>query len=153
MSNSTDSLDWQQDFIATNALVLGYNAWMGYLGGERGALVCSTNSPVTSIARETFKIYFVPRRRMAAFLNAWLAGPDTVLLRQHTMNAHILEAVDTYDPTTGTVLLLETFNQGTFFYLPKLPIAPPDCYEQVCKSWEEFQPQSIEASEAQLRHR
>jgi hypothetical protein len=62
------------------------------------------------------------------------------------MNAHILEAVDTYDPTTGVVFLLESFNQVTFFYLKNLPITPPQCYEQVCKEWEEFQPQSTQLS-------
>jgi hypothetical protein len=73
-------------------------------------------------------------------LNAWLAAPDTVILRHHFMNAHILEAVDSYNPTTELVFLLESFNQVTFFYLKNLPITPPQCYEQVCKTWEEFQP-------------
>ncbi|MCS6815263.1 MAG: hypothetical protein NZ772_17045 [Cyanobacteria bacterium] len=133
-------MDWQQELIATNLLVLGYNAWAGYLNGERGALVCSTNAPVVGIAGEGFKTHFVPRSRLAAFLNAWLAAPDTVILRHHFMNAHILDAIDTYNPATELVLLLESSNQVTFFYLKNLPIAPPHCYEQVCKSWEEFQP-------------
>ncbi len=133
-------IDWQQDLIATNLLALGYNAWTGYLNGERGAVVCSTNTPTMGIAGEGFKAYFVPRSRLAAFLNAWLAAPDTVILRHHFMNAHILEAVDTYNPDTEIVFLLESFHQITFFYLKSLPITPPQCYEQVCKSWEEFQP-------------
>ncbi len=41
-------MDWQQEFIATNLLAIGYNAWSGYLSGERGALICSTNSPAVS---------------------------------------------------------------------------------------------------------
>ncbi|QZZ20572.1 hypothetical protein J5X98_25640 [Leptothermofonsia sichuanensis E412] len=144
MSEAPDALNWQQDFIATNLLAIGYNAWMGYLGSDVGAIICSTNSPAVGIAGESFKSYFVPRSRLAAFLNAWLAAPDTVILRHHFMNAHILEAVDTYNPTTGVVLLLESFNQVTFFYLKNLPITPPQCYEQVCKHWEEFQPQSTQ---------
>lgn len=144
MSEAPDALNWQQDFIATNLLAIGYNAWMGYLGSDRGAIICSTNSPAVGIAGESFKSYFVPRSRLAAFLNAWLAAPDTVILHHHFMNAHILEAVDTYNPTTGVVLLLESFNQVTFFYLKNLPITPPQCYEQVCKEWEEFQPQSTQ---------
>jgi hypothetical protein len=142
MSEALEPMDWQQGFIATNLLVIGYNAWMGYLGSDRCAIICSTNSPTVGIAGESFKSYFVPRSRLAAFLNAWLAAPDTVILRHHFMNAHILEAVDTYDPTTGVVFLLESFNQVTFFYLKNLPIPPPQCYEQVCKEWEEFQPQA-----------
>lgn len=140
MNEAPDMLDWQQEFIATNLLAIGYNAWAGYLGSERGAIICSTNSPGVGIAGEAFKTYFVRRSRLAAFLNAWLAAPDTVILRHHFMNAHILEAVDSYDPTTELVFLLESFSQVTFFYLKNLPITPPQCYEQVCKTWEEFQP-------------
>jgi hypothetical protein len=140
MNEAPDALDWQQNFIATNLLALGYNAWAGYLGGGHGAIICSTNSPAVGITGETFKTHFVPRSRLAAFLNAWLAAPDTVILRHHFMNAHILEAADTYDPATGLVFLLESFNQVTFFNLKNLPIAPPQCYEQVCKVWDEFQP-------------
>ncbi len=133
-------VDWQQEFIATNLLVLGYNAWAGYLGEERGALICSTNAPAVSLAGESFRTYFIRRSRLAAFLNAWLAAPDTVILRHHFMNAHILEAVDSYNPATELVFLLESFNHATFFYLKNLPVTPPQCYEQICKSWEEFQP-------------
>lgn len=139
MSEASDTLDWQQNFIATNLLAIGYNAWMGYLSGERGAIICSTNSPVVGITGESFKTYFIQRSRLAAFLNAWLAAPDTVILRHHFMNAHILEAVDTYDPAAEVIFLLESFSQVTFFYLKNLPIAPPQCYEQVCKTWGEFQ--------------
>lgn len=146
MSKVSDTLDWQQDFIATNLLAIGYNAWVGYLGGERGAIVCSTNSPVIGIAGETFKTHFVPRSRLAPFLNAWLAAPDTVILRYHFMNAHILEAVDIYNPATEAVLLLESFHQVTFLYLKNLLLTPPQCYEQVCSLWTEFHPQSTQLS-------
>ena len=147
MSEAPNILDWQQDFIATNSLAIGYNAWTGYLSGERGAIVCSTNSPTSGLTGETLKTHLVPRSRLAPFLNAWLAAPDTVILRHHFMNAHILEAVDTYNPTTEAVLLLESFNQATFFYLKNLPLTPPQCYEQVRKEWTEFQPQSTRKSE------
>jgi len=111
--NTPDALNWQQEFIASNLLAIGYNAWVGYLGGDRGAVIGSTNSPSVSLAGETFKAYFVPRRRLAAFLNAWLAAPDTVILRHHFMNAHILAAVDTYNPATEVVFLLESGDRVT----------------------------------------
>lgn len=146
MSEALNVLGWQQDFIAKNLLALGYNAWVGYLSGERGTLICSTSSPAVGITGETFTTHFVPRSRLAAFLNAWLAAPDTVILRHHFMNAHILEAVDTYNPATEAVFLLESFNQVTFCYLKKPPITPPQCYEQVCKARAEFQPQATQLS-------
>lgn len=142
--------DWQQDFISINLLAIGYNAWMGYLGGERGVVVCGLNSPLIGVAGETFKAHFVPRRRLAAFLNAWLAAPDTVILQHHQMSGHILHAVDTCNPLTDVILLLESGQQVTFFYLRNLPITPPQCYEQICKEWAEFQPQSTPLKKEKL---
>ena len=43
-------------------------------------------------------MHFVPRKNLAAFVNFWLAEPDTVLLQRHLMNIHILQAVDSYNP-------------------------------------------------------
>jgi hypothetical protein len=140
MSEASDQMDWQQDFIATNLLTIGYNAWLGYCRGGRGAIISSTNFPTVGVAGESFQAYFIQRSRLTALLNAWLAAPNTGILRHHPMTPHILEAVDFYDPTTGLVFLLESFRQVTFFYLRNLPLTPPQCYEEVCKNWEEFQP-------------
>jgi len=135
--------DWQNDFIAKNLLVMGYNAWLGYLHSGRGTLVCSTNTPKIGIDGESFSTYFVRRSRLAAFLNAWFATPDTVILRHHFMSVHIMEAVDSYDPTKELIFLLESGKQVTFLYLKNLPISPPQCYKQVCTNWQEFQPNSV----------
>ncbi|MEN9269225.1 MAG: hypothetical protein Q6L49_00510, partial [Thermostichales cyanobacterium HHBFW_bins_127] len=106
----------------------------------RGVVVCSTTAPQVSSSGESFPAYYVPRSRLAAFLNAWLAAPDTVILRHHFMNAHILETVDTYDPTTEVVMLLQSFEEVTFFYLRNLPVPPPQAYDDVCRQWTEFAP-------------
>ena len=140
MSETNDGSNWHQDFIASNLLVIGYNAWAGHLSHQRGAIVCSTNSTTLGIGGESFKTHFVGRSHLAPFLNAWLAAPDTAILHHHFMIDHILEVVDNYSPTTEVVLLLESFDQAMFFYLKNLPIAPPQCYEQVRKTWDEFQP-------------
>ena len=88
---------------------------------------------------ETFKSHFVPRPRLAAFLNAWLATPDTVILQGHHMNGHILDAVDKYNPEQDVILLLESGTRVSFFYLKNLPITPPECYQRVKQAWSEFQ--------------
>ena len=142
MTSPLNQTEWKQDFIATNLVTIGYNAWAGYLDGERGALICSLNSPLLGLSGESFKTYFVKRCRLAAFLNAWLAAPDTVILQNHHMNGHILQAVDNYNPMTDTILLLESGVEATFMYLRNLPITPIEAYEQVCKSWSEFQSQA-----------
>ncbi len=138
MNQGNDLHNWQQGFIAKNLLAIGYNAWQGYLSSDRGLIICSTNSPVIRATGEAFQVYFVPRHHLAPFLNSWLAAPDTVILKRHFMNGHILEAVDNYNPQEDVVFLLESDRIVTFFYLTNLPIAPPKCYEQVLKHWDEF---------------
>lgn len=141
--------DWQQALVQTNLPVIGYNAWAGYLAGERGAVVCSLSAPQLGVSGETFQPHYVPRSRLAAFLNAWLALPDTAILHHHHVNTHILQAIDTYNPETDAILLLELGPQATFFFLRHLPIAPPTSYEAICKGWEEFQ--MSETACAQMR--
>ena len=142
MSLEINTQDWQQNFISTNLIAICYNSWLGYSKGERDAVICSTNSPNLGVYGETFKAYFVPRQNLAAFLNAWLVAPDTVLLQRHFMNGHILQAVDSYNPEKDVVFLLEYVNQVTFYYLTNLPITSPQCFQTVCERWAEFQPNS-----------
>lgn len=138
MSSEINLQDWQQNFIATNLIAIGYNAWFGYLKGDRGVVVCSMNSPHLGISGETFPSHFVPRHNLAPFLNAWLAAPDTVLMQRHFMNGHILQAVDTYNPETDVVLLLEYGNQVAFCYLTNLPITPPRSFQIVSQRRDDF---------------
>ncbi|WP_348918030.1 hypothetical protein [Adonisia turfae] len=114
--------------------------WADHLSQKRGAIASSTNSPTVGIGGESFKTHFVGCSRLMPFLNAWLLAPDTATLPHHFTIAHILEVVDNYCPATEVILLLESFDQATFFYLKNLPITPPQWYEQVRKTWDEFQP-------------
>ena len=114
MTPDINSQDWQQNFISTNLIAIGYNAWLSYLNGERGIIICSNNSPDLGVCGETFKVHFVSRQNLAPFLNAWLSAPDTILLQRHFMNSHILEAVDSYNPEKDVVFLLEYENQVAF---------------------------------------
>ena len=100
--------NWQESVVATNLLPLGYNAWGGFLAGERGAVVCSLNSPQLGLTGESFRAHYIPRSHLAPFLNAWLAVPDTVIMNHHHITSHILQAVDGYNPETDVILLLES---------------------------------------------
>ncbi|MGK7911529.1 MAG: hypothetical protein AB4050_08620 [Synechococcus sp.] len=137
MTNQSKS-NWQESFVATNLLLLGYNAWSGFRIGERGAVVCSFNSPQLGLTGESFRAHYIPRSRLAPFLNAWLAVPDTAIVNHHHITSHILQAVDGYNPETDVILLLESGDRASFIYLQNLPISPPHSYEIVCKGWEEF---------------
>jgi hypothetical protein len=138
--------------VATNLLALGYNAWCGFLAGERGVVVCSLNGPHLGITGESFRADYVPRSRLAPFLNAWLGTPDTVILNYHHITGHILQAVDNYDPKTDVILLLESGDRASFLYLRRLPIAPPQSYTIVCQGWDEFylDKDKIDGSQAQI---
>lgn len=149
MTDQTQA-NWQESFVATNLSPLGYNAWSGFLAGERGAVVCSLNSPQLGITGESFPAHYIPRSRLAPFLNAWLATPDTVILTHHHITSHILNAVDGYNPETDVILLLESGAQASFLYLRNLPIKPPRGYEIVCKGWEEFHLSAADFCKTQL---
>lgn len=120
--------------------VIEAQAEQGFLTGERGTVVCSLRSPQLSITGESFRAHYVPRSRLAPFLNAWLAVPDTVIMNHHHITSHILQAVDGYNPETDVILLLESGDRASFLYLRNLPISPPQSYEVVCKGWDEFKP-------------
>ncbi len=132
--------DWQQDFVAKNTIAIGYNAWVGYQTGHRGVVIGTTNNPTVGVTGETFPCYFVPRPRLAAFLNAWLDIPHADFSQYGFTSDRILTAADTYNPETDVILLLESGHQVTFFYLKNLPTPPPLCYERICQEWEEFPP-------------
>ncbi len=114
MKPTFDRNNWQQALIETNLLIIGFNAWNGYLKTGRGVVVCTTNSPLLDRFGETFKT-------------------------QHHMNGHILDAVDKYNPEQDLILLLESGTRVSFFYLKNLPITPPECYQKVKQAWSEFQ--------------
>ena len=64
MSEINDRSNLHEDFIASNLLVIGYNAWAGYLRQKQSAIVCSTNYTTVGVGRESFKIHFVRRSRL-----------------------------------------------------------------------------------------
>ncbi|MFK8186257.1 MAG: hypothetical protein AB8B99_23010 [Phormidesmis sp.] len=134
-----DVTEWQQSFVSTNLLTLGYNAWCGFLAGQRGAVVCSLNSPQLSIAGESFQTYYVPQSRLEPFLNAWLAMPDTAI-HHHHVTSHIIQAVEGYQPQTDVILLLESGDRASFLYLQNLPVSPSESHTRICNQWDDFEP-------------
>ncbi|MFN4280791.1 hypothetical protein [Thermosynechococcus sp.] len=94
--------------------------------------------PPVGVTGETFSAHSVPRQRLAPFPNAWLAR------RYHFMSAPILGAADGYSLQREGLLLLESGQQVTFFYLKNLPVPPPACYRYLCRYWEEVILLSVE---------
>ncbi|NET54817.1 MAG: hypothetical protein F6K47_00995 [Symploca sp. SIO2E6] len=130
---------WQNLFIQQNLFSLGYTAWNGYLNTGKGIVVCNVVDTISSkinweVDRVTFHQEFIPQGQVEAYLQA-------LELQLEAVTA-LLKAITTYDPNQAIVLLIigNDVVDINFFYLQNMPITPPQCYQQVCKTWEEFQP-------------
>jgi len=124
---------WQNSFIHTNLLVIGYTAWKGFQSFGRGIVICEVDNQITpatmtNLDRVPFTLQFLP---------ADLVG---YYLQSQSIDLSILPAVTTYNPHQDILLVLKAHLQMEINFLQKLKITPPDCYEQVCNRWEEFQP-------------
>lgn len=126
---------WQSNFIHNNLLVIGYTAWKGFESFGRGIVICDVdnqvNSTITNLDTVPFALQYMPTDLIKLDLRS-----------QATISA-ILPAVATYNPHQDIVLMLNVNSQIEVNFLHQLKITPPDCYEQVCKRWEEFQPSFI----------
>ncbi|MGM3308770.1 hypothetical protein ACSQ6I_22800 [Anabaena sp. WFMT] len=128
---------WQNSFIHTNLLVIGYTAWKGFMSFGRGMVICDVDTQIshptiTSLDKATFRLQFIP---------ANLIGFDLRSQSIHeSMISSISPAVSTYNPHQDIILILKAHPQIEVNFLHKLKITPSDCYKQVCNLWEEFQP-------------
>lgn len=124
---------WQNSFIHTNLLVIGYTAWKGFQTFGRGIVICEVDNQITpatmtNLDRVPFALQFLPVDLVGYYLQS------------QSIDLSILPAVTTYNPHQDILLVLKAHLQIEINFLQKLKITPPDCYEQVCNRWEEFQP-------------
>ncbi|MBD2626411.1 hypothetical protein [Trichormus variabilis] len=128
---------WQNSFIHTNLLVIGYTAWKGFMSFGRGVVICNVDTQVshptiTSLDKITFRLQFIPANLIGFDLRSQLIDESMIL--------SISPAVSTYNPHQDIILILKAHPQIEVNFLHKLKITPPDCYAQVCNLWEEFRP-------------
>ncbi|MBE9190449.1 hypothetical protein IQ230_08765 [Gloeocapsopsis crepidinum LEGE 06123] len=131
---------WQNNFIHNNLLVIGYTAWQGFHSFGRGVVICDvdtsvTYSTMTNLDTIPFTLQFMPSNLIEFYLRSQSTSSSII--------ASILPAVATYNPYQDIVLMLKAHPQIEVNFLHQLKIAPLNCYEQVCKRWEEFQPSLI----------
>lgn len=125
---------WQNSFIHNNLLVIGYTAWKGFKTLGRGIVVCDVDRQATC---STITIDTVVALQYVA------SDMIELYLRSQSTLSSVLPAVATYNPHQDIVLILNAHPQIEVNCLQQLKITPADCYEQVCKRWEEFQPSLI----------
>ncbi|MCW6051961.1 hypothetical protein K4039_18135 [Lyngbya sp. CCAP 1446/10] len=128
---------WQQGFIHTNLLVIGYTGWKGFESFGRGVVVCDVDTQVlgytmTNLESIPFQIQFIPMNLMGFHLQSLSVDSSNI--------PSVIAAIAKYNPEQDILLLLKFGCQTEVNLLSKLAISPADCYEQVCRRWEEFQP-------------
>jgi len=126
---------WQNLFIHQNILAIGYTAWNGFLDGGRGLVACKINTPINgsvnwSVDTIKYDLQFISQLSATAYLQQ-LELENTV--------SNLLSIIASYEPKEAIIFLSIANGQIDINLLQKLAISPVECYEQVCKRWEEFQ--------------
>ncbi len=132
---------WQNLFIHQNILSIGYTAWNGFLHRGRGLVACKINTPINasvnwSVDTIKYDLEFISDLEATVYLQQLEIEENTVL--------NLLQIIAGYEPKEAIIFLSIANAQIDINLLQKLAISPVECYEQVCKRWEEFQlcPQS-----------
>ncbi len=128
---------WQKSFIHSNLMMIGYSAWQGFLQNGRGVLVCEVDrqaiAPSNSgLEVNQFKSKFIAAPTLISSIQSISKDQDLVTV--------LTQAVQTYIPEQEIILLIKMEEHIEINLFQNLKIFPPDCYTQVSRRWEEFQP-------------
>jgi hypothetical protein len=126
---------WQSGFIHANVMTIGYHAWQGFLQSGRGIVDCAVDAKIilssTAITDLVpFQIQFIPEIQICNHRSLLSMEQDAIQM--------LLEVVQTYNPHRDVIFLLSAGRQAEFNLLQNMAIAPMECYDQVCKRWQEF---------------
>ncbi len=127
---------WQNLFIHQNILLIGHTAWNGFLDGGRGLVACQINTPINgsvnwSVDTIKYELQFISQLYATAYLQQLELEENSV--------SNLLSIIASYEPKEAIIFLSIANGQIDINLLQKLAISPVECYEQVCKRWEEFQ--------------
>ena len=127
---------WQNLFIHQNILPIGYTAWNGFLHQGRGLVACKINTPINgsvnwSVDTIKYDLQFISQLYATAYLQQLEVEENTV--------SNLLQIIASYEPKEAIIFLSIANGQIDINLLQNLAISPVECYEQVCKRWEEFQ--------------
>ena len=110
--------------------------WNGFLDGGRGLVACKINTPINgsvnwSVDTIKYDLQFISQLYATAYLQQLELEENTV--------SNLLSIIASYEPKEAIIFLSIANGQIDINLLQKLAISPVECYEQVCKRWEEFQ--------------
>ncbi|TYQ30164.1 hypothetical protein [Pseudanabaena sp. UWO310] len=128
---------WQKSFIHANLMMIGYAAWQGFLQHGRGVVFCDVDRNAiapsnTGLEVTQFKSQFVAEQELISSIQAFSLDQELIAI--------LVQAVGNYAPDKEIVLLMKMEQQLEINLFQNLKIFPPDCFEQVNRRWEEFQP-------------
>jgi hypothetical protein len=127
------------DLFAQNFLWIGYHAWQGYLHGDRGLVVISSDVDLMDDSDHTWagstepnlNFRYIPQPQLSLYLQEWLVPVQSI--------ESILPAIADYRPETELVFAIESGINLDIGWCQRLKITPPDCYQQICRRWSEFE--------------
>ena len=127
------------DLFAQNFIWIGYHAWQGYLTDARGLVVM--NSDVDSIEdanclwegkiEPNLNFRYIPQSQLSLYLEEWLVPIKSI--------ESISSAVANYQAETELVFAFQSGVHLDIGWCQRLKTSPPDCYQQICRRWSEFE--------------
>jgi hypothetical protein len=124
--------------FAQNFIRIGERAWQGYLNLDRGIVAISsqvdlfdnsdTQGADSSASALNFR--YIPGPQLALYLQEWLVPSPSI--------DSITTAVANYHPQTELIFAIESGIDLDIGWCQNLKISPPDCYQQICRRWSEF---------------
>jgi hypothetical protein len=117
-------------------LLIGHTAWNGFLHRGRGLVACQINTPINgsvnwSVDTIKYDLQFISQLYATAYLQQLELEENSV--------SNLISVIASYEPKEAIIFLSITNGQIDINLLQNLAISPVECYEQVCKRWEEFQ--------------
>jgi hypothetical protein len=139
--------DRRTDFFAQNFLLIGYQAWQGYLNCGRGLVVISSEIDLLddsdrylgdrSILGLNFR--YIPQAQLLIYLQEWLVPDDSLAEPLYQRIEPIISAVADYQPEAELVFAVESGVKLDIGWCQNLPVLPPACYQQIDRRLSEFQ--------------
>ena len=127
------------NFFTQNLLWIGYQAWQGYLNLDRGVVVISSEVDLLDDSdlhwgdnlEPSLNFRYIPGSQLSIYLQEWLVQTPAI--------DPILAAVANYQPQTELIFAIESSSNLDLGWCQRLKISPPDCHQQICRRWSEFE--------------
>jgi hypothetical protein len=127
------------NLFTQNFLWIGYQAWQGYLNCDRGVVAISSQLDLfedsddrrSDMLDPSLNFRYIPQPQLAIYLQEWLVPSHSI--------DYISTAVGNYQPSTELIFAVESEVNLDIGWCQRVKISPPDCHQQICRRWSEFQ--------------